>query len=256
MKDLVVDLMASNDSHCLYHIGYSYKNSDSVLFLHKSSSFSEAADAFEVTLEEPRYVSYFFMYLILIKELLLKRRKIVILGINLRVIMFFIPLFIMNSSHLSIHLHGQIFALNKRGVKFHIWKFLAAFGVNLLVSNPAYEGPSFIKVIDNINDFKCFNINRIDDPFYKTKINSLNLEKRKSENRVLNYHDYVKLCKSEPSRELDFDDAYYAYSPSGRFSEAKMFDQTIIIRIKNYQLKPLAERVAKAYGVKYEVVQL
>ena len=26
--------------------------------------------------------------------------------------------------------------------------------------------------------------------------------------------------------------------------------------IKNYQLKPLAERVAKAYGVKYEVVQL
>lgn len=247
MQNVAFDFMAKDEAHCLYHVGFSAHKPDYLLNLHKTSHIAEAARAYgiNVKFDLQSNPKLYFQFLIA----LFKRQKIEILGAHLYQLILLLPLLVIGSRKtIVIHMHGQATALeNENSIKYKIWFILSQF-CRLTVSNPAWQGPRFVK---NETNFNVFNIEK---PNKKQSENDAIIERSKIGQRVT-YTKYVEGLSLATQINVDFDAKYYAYSPSGRLSEANLFDLLVVAQCSTQEYEKLAAEICAAYGVRFKCVR-
>ena len=247
MQNVAFDFMAKDEAHCLYHVGFSAHKPNYTLNLHKTSQIAEAAKAYDVdvTFTLAKSTTLYFKFL----TALLARKNIEILGANLYQLIMLLPILIIGSrNNIIIHMHGQAAALeNTKSIKYKIWYTLSKF-CRLTVSNPAWQGPDFV---DNGTNFNVFDIKQRS----KTKAKNAAIMKRSKMGKRVTYANYVESLSSATQMKVVFDNLYYAYSPSGRLSEANMFDLLVLAQCPTPEDKKLATMVCEAYKVRFKCVQ-
>lgn len=235
------DFMAERHSHCLYHIGYKQKNPSVDVYLHASSIVNEAEQAFGTEEQHFFFVERRKMYLLFLRDVFCGAR-VEIVGAHLRQLLLLFPLLVLFGRRVTIHMHGQAYGLRKLGLKFSVWWILSKF-TNLVVSNPAWQGPEFVKKIDNIHD--------IDVSLSGQETKGLFEQSIRTGGDVITYQAYVDGVRKASELKIAFDDEYYLYSPSGRISEAKIFGKRIEISAQDAKLELMAQGICDAYGVKW-----
>ncbi len=260
----MIDLMAKGESHCLYHLGAIKKHSGAQVFLHSSSAIVEAnswyaganLDISNVTLLEKSR-----MLKVLIGAIL-AQKKVVLLGAHLWQLIMLIPLLLINRK-VEVHLHGQAFALKRKGVKYFLWRILA-FLTDLRVSNPAWRGPDFVKIVDNYNyiNHGSFPKDGEEGVLYYSAIfkspSTLSNIREKIErlgktfiypnsSELISYKYLNELLRQVGYLYFESTDDYYHYSPSGRISDALNYSlQVVVLKEDNTSKEVLA-----AYKVEY-----
>ena len=251
--------MAKKASHCLYHMGFIKHYKPKTLYLHSSSDIGSALKAYNLKSNSEIYKISSLKLVYLFILMLATRSSVHILGINLRFLLILMPLIVLRRCDLTVHLHGQAYALFYRGsIKFKMWQTISIF-CNLVVANPAFEGPSFVKRIKNLNFVRTYK-RPVRYKNRKVKIGSIHkLEKvkfeyKKNTNFIYQlgseYSVYVKTLMQCQYLWLEFSDKYYNYSPSGRISDALNFSQIVIINAKE-NFTETAKEICKAYGVPF-----
>jgi len=255
MKDKIgFDFMAKSNSHCLYQLGAFYHGYCSKFYLHSSSKIYEANKfyrggnlALNVTL-----TNYFLMLLSLIKESG-NKNKIVIIGAHLWQIIMLTPILCFSS--VQVHLHGQASGLFRRNtLKYYAWKILA-YKFDLVVSNPAWDGPNFVRQINNVHLLKYEP--RFIDNFSKNKVLiyraagfGAKVEKNifkslanlgfeiiipeRNDNSLISFEEINKVLNSVEFIFFDSSNGYYFFSPSGRISDAINYSLKILVSSKDY----------------------
>lgn len=246
--------MAKEGEHSLYHIGFIKKYHPDCVYLHKTSKIKEASNSYGERCHKVVLLRQWELYRSLLILLLSREKTLHILGAKLWQILMFLPSIILSERRPVFHMHGQIYALKKRGLKYWIWRLLDIAGLEIVVSNPAYLGPSFVKKIENINFFKSFNRPLLDD---KGGCNAGNLGgtyvDKKKVGLVLSYKEYIQKLKMESCVVINFDNDYYLYSPSGRMSEAKMFDQEVLAIVAPSLDVNIVAYILKSYQLKFRI---
>jgi len=261
LEKIAIDFMAEGAAHSLYHIGFERQNCKCKIYLEKNSEIFNAAKAYKIKFQNSNIIlqSKIDRIITLFNALFFQKIKIEILGVHLRHAIFIFLLSIFSKERINIHMHGQVHALRRLSFKYLLWKIISK-KCNLLVANPAYRGPNFVSIINNLHhivDLKSEDNNKVKVGTVREK-NELNLEniKYKIKNIVnASYGDYVKLNLGCNYTMICFDDDYYEYSPSGRISDAKNFSQIVLILAPSQDLQKMAISICKAYKVDYETVK-
>jgi hypothetical protein len=256
-----IDLMAKGDSHCCHHLGILKYYPEYKLFIHNSSGLMDANNYYNganFDLNNVKFMSLFYLYFFSIKSLLL-RHKIIFTGLHLRQAIILFPLLAFNKNT-TIHLHGQTHGIKNNFIKYLLWRLISWFA-SLEVSNPSWIGPSFIKIIKNINELHYPDtlINNNIVLFYSqkgNKPNDLNKLKQKLKendyelliiNSGVSYFQLNKMFKAASFIYLDYCDDYYCYSPCGHISDAINYGLTIVLNSDDY----INISVVQNYNVKY-----
>lgn len=243
MNLLAFDFMAKNEAHCLYHVGFSTKNPNYVMYLHVSSHILQAEEAYGVNTNF-KLLSTVKLHLLFLFNLF-ARKKIDILGAHLYQIILLLPFIALSGNkNITIHMHGQAFALRtQNNIKYHLWKIVSKFA-QLKVSNPAWQGPSFVDSSENYNVF--------DMPCHKPdSTKTFGVVSREEAVGRVSYKEYVEQLVSADTIKIKFSSEYYAYSPSGRLSEALLFNLYVVALCNDEQTERVAKKVCSAYGVRY-----
>lgn len=258
-KVIGIDLHAKRNSHCLYHLGFAKYYSPHDLLLHSSSEIMDAAKAYNQILE-PK-ITYSPSVFLVLKCFYYCRSEynLHVLGIRLWLLILLFPLFATARNKVTIHVHGQIYALiDERNLKYKIWKFISLF-CKLVVANPFYQGPEFVEKIQNINIIKR-NLRLTEEGNSNIKVGTM----RNTSPSILtdfhgfkifysqndSYMKYVETLERCNYALVEFPDEYYMFSPSGRLSDAKNFSQVIVIDAAD-EMKKKAEAVCAAYGLEF-----
>jgi hypothetical protein len=265
MKKYCFDLLARGNSHCCHHLGILKYYEDYELNIHASSNLLVANEFYNganFELKNVNFFNIFYLYIYAIKMLLLKN-VVIFAGLHLRQAIYLFPFIVFNYK-VTIHLHGQAHALERKSAKYWIWKIISLFA-NLEVGNPAWVGPSFIKKIHNINELfpldKPNNNNNLVLFYSSTKkplINEAKLEIQLAKNNLelikckhgVSYKELDGLFRSVSYIYLDYSGNYYSYSPCGHISDAINYGLKVVINKDDF----LNIEVIKKYNVKYIVI--
>lgn len=256
--------MAKGDSHCCHHLGIVKYYPNYHLFVHNSSNLKIANmyyNGANLDLKNVSYLNQFFLYFYSIKAIILKK-NIIFSGLHLRQAVFLLP-FLIIGNKITIHLHGQSHGLKDNFLKIYLWKFISYYS-KLEIGNPAWAGPSFVKVIKNINVLHnpktSINNNKV--LFYsKNGIEPKNIELLRNifisnnlELILMEPHVSYKILdsylRSVSYIYIDFCQDYYLYSPSGHISDAINYGLKIILNKSDF----FNISVIKNYPVKYILI--
>ena len=255
------DLMARGNSHCCHHMGIVKYYPTYILNLHKSSMLIDANANYKgakLNLKNVIYSNTLKLYLDCIKALLYKN-SVLFAGLHLRQALYLLPLIAFNGG-VTIHLHGQSHSLEKKLIKYILWKLISFFAI-LEVGNPAWMGPKFVKVINNIN--VLHNPITITDSkkvllysSLRRKYSDLNTIRNKLINKNLDlivgnpgisYEELNQLFNSIGFIYIDYCGSYYSYSPSGHISDAINYGLTLVLNKDDSQNITVVKKYKASY---------
>jgi len=259
------DLMAKNSEHSLYHLGIVKYYPNVIISLHKSSSLRDANSHYSGAQLNLNNVLYrdFLSLLINACFCLISRRTVLFIGLHLWQACVLFPLIALNGK-CTIHLHGQVYALHRKGIKYYLWRLLSSIS-NLVISNPAWSGPSFIRKIDNINQLRNYTplAKKNSTVIYYSAIGKKPLDLFSLKNRLyqssldlqivkqgISYEELDVLLTNSSYLFLESTDDYYLYSPSGRISDALNYGLTLVLKKED----AVSILVSKKYLVDYILI--
>lgn len=265
-KSLIIfDLMAKNAEHCLYHLGAVKYYTGATICLHETSSLREANSHYrgaQLNLNNVRYTdskNLFFNACIS----LISRRLVLFIGLHLWQVCVLFPLIVLNGK-CTIHLHGQAYALQKKSLKYYIWRLVSKFS-NLEISNPAWSGPAFIRKRNNIHQLNIYTPmnNKNSTVIYYSAIGKkpadlCSLKIRLAQHSLdlqivqqgISYEALDVLLSNSSYLFLESTDDYYLYSPSGRISDALNYGLSLVLKKED----TVSIAVAKHYSVDFLVI--
>jgi hypothetical protein len=259
MERIGFDFMCTGEQHHTYHIGALINGYVSELHLEQSCEFnSQLKDDLSIT--AIHYHSKSELKKLFLK-LLLRREKISVVGISSKSLIWLTPLTILGR-RIEIHVHGQIAGINNPWKRV-FWKFSSIF-FSIVVGNPIYSGPGFIKNIGNVGSFQylskppqmerlCIlygsNKSFLRDQFICGRIEGAGIpvEFSLSDEGYVSTNQIVKAVSQATHTFLQLKLDHYLLSPSGRICDLTIYD-----------LKPLVlkedidtQAVLNNYGIHY-----
>lgn len=260
LKNIAIDFMAKGAEHSLYHLGFVKNYPDTQVFLDKNSEFLDAKNAYRLEIKTDNIVFKSKKNnIISLFHALNKNQKIDILGVHLRFAVVLFLLSFLTKRKISIHMHGQVHSLREKKLKYYLWRMISR-RCTLLIANPAYSGPNFVKKIQNINHISKLeskNNNRVKTGTARKNIEKILISDKYEVIHIENssYKEYVDTNLNCSHVMICFNDDYYMYSPSGRLSDARNFSQKVLILAPSVKLEEMAINICNKYGVDYEIVR-
>ncbi|CCN47619.1 hypothetical protein MADA3029_270055 [Vibrio nigripulchritudo MADA3029] len=270
MKNVGFDFMARGYSHSLYHMGVQSNRIVDKLYIHESCQYQDAVNNYRGGYIGPSNVSLvttFSMVFSFIKSLFFSKDRVHICGAHLWQLILLMPfLFFANT---TIHLHGQAHSLKKVGVKYLIWYMFSKFS-EVIVSNPIWKGPSFVKSMNNFNIIEPMHL----VPIKKRKkdccnlvvygASGFNIESISSllESSDLKFesifygNDGHKMCNPQILNEALLDAShiylesvgdYYYFSPSGKLADLVNYNLIGVVKSNCKDIYLYLEYLNKQY---------
>lgn len=254
----------------MYQLGFIIGFSPDRLYLDKSNKVEELIEYYGGSIAATIIKNSRLANISALLGSLIRGQSIHIIGINLKMLALLLPLTLLSPREkITVHLHGQAHGC-KGVVKYIIWYLLSKF-FSLVVSNPAFAGPDFIKKIKNLNDLGGKKIKLCKDQSQQTifaaskrgagrksfdRFTSLGFNISMDSglgNDFSSYANYMSAMKQARFMWIGFYDDYYLFSPSGRLSEAAIHSTTVIIDGES-ESPTIGKLICDAYGVNSLVV--
>jgi len=262
------DFMCTGEQHHSYHVGVLLNNYLSSLYLHTSCNFPSRYR--EILLNHQKRIlfsSRLHQVKNFFKEVVVQKKEVAIIGIDTMWIPLVACLAIFGT-HVEIHLHGQIAGL-LNGKKRFFW-FLVSRFVTLVVANPIYAGPKFVRSIGNIGAFdfaKPKTVSKQQCLLYGSNKAFLQDEKIKlaiadagysvtellsSSNKYVSTNDIIRAAENASHTFVSLNYDHYKLSPSGRICDLRIL-----------RLKPLVDlsdqgtqKILSEYGIGFDTIQV